>query len=249
MPLRRVAGNAARQLQLDVQPRVDPGVPLAGPRGNDLRCTVERRPEHPQRVQPVAADVHEPAAREVQPPARVAVVRRRHDHVDLDLAQLAQLARPEQLVQAGVQRVVGVVEPLHQRHPRRGRGVAHLPGLVRVARRRLLGEDVPARLHGGAVPRPVQRVRQRVVDDLDLGIGDQLGVRPDDALDAVPRRERLGPGPVAGGDRDEPVTRGPRGPDERELGDPGGAEDADPQWLGHRTPSLCSVGSARSLLC
>ena len=57
-----------------------------------------------------------------------------------------------------MQRVVGVVEPLHERDLRRRRGVAHLPGLVGVARRRLLGEDVFAGFDGGPVPRPVQRV-------------------------------------------------------------------------------------------
>ena len=52
----------------------------------------------------------------------------------------------------------------------------------------------------------MQRVRQRVVDDLDLRVVQQRGVGVDDPLDTVPGRERLGARPVAGGDGDEPVA-------------------------------------------
>jgi hypothetical protein len=97
------------------------------------------------------------------------------------------------------------VEALHERDPGRGDGVAHLPGLLGVARRRLLGEHVLARPHRGEVSGRLQHVGHRVLDDLDLRVGDERGVGVDDALDAVACREGLGPGPVAGGDGDEPV--------------------------------------------
>jgi hypothetical protein len=75
----------------------------------------------------------------------------------------------------------------------------------------------------------VQGVRERVVDDLDLRVVQQRGVGVDDPFDTVAGRERLGARPVTGCDRDEPVAGRLRGTDQRELGDPGGAEHADPQ--------------------
>jgi hypothetical protein len=49
--------------------------------------------QHPVGMQAVAAQVHQRAAGQLQRPARVVVGGGRDDHVDLDAAQLAQLAR------------------------------------------------------------------------------------------------------------------------------------------------------------
>ena len=75
----------------------------------------------------------------------------------------------------------------------------------------------------------MQRRWQGVVDDVDLGIGQHLGVGAQGPLDAVPRGELLGPLGVAGGDGDQPVAGRLRGIDDGLFGDPGRAQDADPQ--------------------
>ena len=77
--------------------------------------------------------------------------------------------------------------------------------------------------------RAVQGVGQRVVDDVDLGIGQHLGVGAQSALDAVARGVLLRAPGVAGGDGDEPVARRLRRGDDGLFGDPGRTEDADPQ--------------------
>ena len=83
----------------------------------------------------------------------------------------------------------------------------------------------------------MQRVRQRVVDDVDLGVVDRVLVGGDDPFDTVVVGERRGP--LA--DR----VRRPRQsrpswarPDDRRLGDPCGAEDADPQGFHERDPVM-----------
>jgi hypothetical protein len=82
-----------------------------------------------------------------------------------------QLARAHDVPQPSRERMVDVVERLDDGHARRDRCVAHLPGLDRVRRERLLGQHVLARPDRGQVPRPVQAVGQRVVDDVHLGVG------------------------------------------------------------------------------
>ena len=180
-------------------------------------------------VEAVAAQVHQRAAGQLQRPARVVVGGGRDDHVHLDMAQLAQLARGQQLVQAAGHRVVEVVEALQQGHAGRGGGVADLAGLLGVAGRGLLGQHVLAGGDRGQVPGAVEAVGERVVDDLDLGVGHHVGVGVRHPLDSVAGGEGLGTAPVASGDRDETVAGGVSRVDDGERGDPGGAEDADPQ--------------------
>jgi hypothetical protein len=79
----------------------------------------------------------------------------------------------------------------------------------------------------------VEAVGERVVDDLDLGVANHVGVGVQHPLDAVAGGEGFGPAPVAGGDGDEAVAGGAGGVDDREGGDPGRAEDADAQRFRH----------------
>jgi hypothetical protein len=143
---------------------------------------------------------------------------------------------------------VQVVEALQDGHPGRRGGVADLGGLGGVAGRRLLGQHVPAGGDGGQVPGDVEAVGQRVVDDLDLGVGDHVGIGADDPLDPVGGGERPGTRPVAGGHRDQAVAGGAGGAGQGQVGDPGGTENADAQRLHVRpyparasTPRRCSA--------
>jgi hypothetical protein len=180
-------------------------------------------------VEAVAAQVHQRAAGQLQRPAWVIVGGGGDDQVDLDLTELAQLAGGQQPVQAAGHRVVEVVEALQQGHAGRGGGVADLTGLLGVAGRGFLAQHVLAGGDRGQVPGAVEAVGERVVDDLDLGVGRHVDVGIQHPLDAVGGSEGLGPAPVAGGDRDDAVAGGVGGVDDGDRGDPGRAQDADPQ--------------------
>jgi hypothetical protein len=77
-------------------------------------------------VQPVAAEVHQRSAGEVERPARVAVVRLGHRDQRVDALELAQLAGVEQREQPLHHRVEQVVEALHHGDAGLLRGVADL---------------------------------------------------------------------------------------------------------------------------
>ena len=82
-------------------------------------------------------------------------------------------------------------------------GVECRDHLLGVARERLLAEHVLAGLERFDRPLGVQRVRQRDVDRLDLGVGEQVLVRAVGARNLPLARVGLGPGPVAAGNGDE----------------------------------------------
>ena len=162
---------------------------------------------------------------------------------------VAQLAVGEQRHQPLHQRVVEVVEPLEQHQRPAPRQVAHLGGLGGVAGERLLGQDVLPGEDRRPVPGRVQAVGERVVDRLDLGIGDHVGVRRVDPLDAVGLGERLGPVPVTRGDRDESRPGGRGGADDGQLADAGRPQHSDPQWfhdVGHSRPADGRVSRLRT---
>ncbi len=144
---RTAAGRAGREPQVGLQPLVDAGRP-----GPFLRAGVDQfrlaagpPAQRAVGVQPVAAEVHQRAAGEVERPARVAVVRLGHRDQRVDALQLAQLAGVEEREQPLHHRVEQVVEPLHHRDARLLRGVADLRGLLRGGGERLLREHVLAR--------------------------------------------------------------------------------------------------------
>ena len=94
---------------------------------------------------------------------------------------------------------------------------------------RHLGQNRLARRDRRQVPWRVQRVGQRVVHDVDLGIVDNVGVGRQNAFHAVLFGERLRAPGIARCNRNEPVTKLVGGPDDGQLGDPGCAQHADPQ--------------------
>ena len=75
----------------------------------------------------------------------------------------------------------------------------------------------------GQVPGAVEAVGQRVVDDLDLGVGEHVGVAAGDPLDPVPGGEGLGARPVAGRHPHQAAPGGPGGAGQGQAGDPRGA--------------------------
>ncbi len=91
-----------------------------------------------------------------------------------EVADLAELARVDQLPREADGRHEAVVEGAHVLHAGRGDAPPDLVALVRVAPERLLADDVLARLGGGDRRLGVECVRAEVVEEPDLGIGDEL---------------------------------------------------------------------------
>ena len=56
----------------------------------------------------------------------------------------------------------------------------------------LLGEDVLAGLESGKIPRAVQGIGERVVDRLDVTVGEDVGIGAEYSLHSVPSGEVLG---------------------------------------------------------
>ena len=199
--------------------------------------------EQAQEADGVAAHVHGGAAGEGQLVADVPLLpqRRREGHVDV--RDVAELARADDLDQALGEGVVLVVEGLHDHEP----GVAvvrlrHGPGLVGVGRERLLAQDVLAGLEGGHGPVPVQAVGQRVVDGVDLGVVDQFRIAVEHPGYPVLTGELLRPVPIPGGHGgDHGAPGAPSGLDQRGRGDAGRPEDPDPQHAG-----VIGAGAARA---
>ena len=115
----------------------------------------------------------------------------------------AELAALDDLAHALRERVVPVVERLHhdEAGARRDRGDGF--GLLGVRGERLLAQHVLAGFERGDRPLRVQPVGQRVVDRVDVGIGDERGVGVVHRRDAVLRRERVGAAAIARRDRDD----------------------------------------------
>ena len=128
------------------------------------------------------------------------------------------------------ERVVPVVERLHHDEAGARRDRGHRFGFLGVRGERLLAQHVLARFERGDRPLGVQPVGQRVVDRVDVGIGEQRGVGVVHLRDAVLRRERLGAAAIARRDRDAPRLRATlrAGLIDRGRRDARRAEDADP---------------------
>ena len=152
---RRRAGGAGREAQVGVEPLVDPGCPrpFVRPGVDQLRLAAGPAAQRAVGVQPVAAEVHQGTACEVERPARVAFVRLGHGDQRVDALQIAELAGIEQREQPLHHRMEQVVEAFDHGHPGGLCGGADLGRLVGGGGERLLGEDVlaggdAARFHG-----------------------------------------------------------------------------------------------------
>ena len=112
--------------------------------------------------------------------------------------------------------------------------------LGRMAGVRLLAQDMLAGRQRAHRPGVVERVWQRDVDRLDVGILEQVVIRPVGAGDPVRGGERIRPGLGPAADRDDARRPGPRRAG-KELGrDPAGPEDppAEPVRSSPSIPAL-----------
>jgi hypothetical protein len=102
----------------------------------------------------------------------------------------------------------------------------------RVARERLLDEDVLPRLERAGRPFDVERARERDVDGVHVGVREELVVAPVRARDPSLRCVRLGASAIAARDGDDlRLLPAPCAVHDR-AGDPGGREEAEPERHG-----------------
>ena len=202
---------------------------------------IDPRPgsQQAQQADRVAAHVHGGAAGQGQLVADVTLLPQRGREGHVDLGDVAELARADDLHQALGERVVLVVEGLHHDHTWVAVGrLGHGPGLVGVGGEGLLAQDVLAGPQGGDRPVPVEAVGQRVVDGVDLGVLDQRRVAVQDTRNALLTGEFGGPLAVAcrhGGDDGHPRPAGRL--DQGGGGDAGRSQDRRFSARGgHRAP-------------
>ena len=130
-------------------------------------------------VDGVAADALQPAG--VRPGGVPDLVRRQRrivpghlQVVDADVVDRAQLAVGDQVLGQAHGRHEAVVERAHRLAARRGRRVAHPPGIVDANGHRLLADHVLAVLQGGDARLGVDRVGPAIVEHVDPLVGDQF---------------------------------------------------------------------------
>ena len=126
--------------------------------------------------------------------------------------QLTKRAVAGQLERAPGHRMEQVVEALQHRDSRRIGGLGNPLRLLAIAGERLLGQHGLAGGDGSQIPWRMKRVRQRVVDDVYLGIADHVGIRRQNPFHAVFLSEVLGALRIPRGDRDQPVPQVLAGP-------------------------------------
>ena len=155
----------------------------------------------------VAADVHQRAAVELGQRANVREVVEGEREGRLHGAEPSDRAVGDESGDRRGLRMVAIHERLRQDEPRGVRGVERFLGLAGMARVGLLAEDVLSgreRLHR---PLVVHAVRERDVDGLDVGVGEERLVGAVGRRDPVLRSVRLRPLRVAAchGDDVDPV--------------------------------------------
>ena len=143
--------------------------------------------QQPQAVDRVAAAVHQRAAGQVEVVPDVARVLDGEARPALHVPHRPQLG--DELAQAARQRVVAIVHGLHHDQAGGRGGLRDLRRLAGVGRERLLAQHVLPGLDRPQRPRPVQRVRQRVVNGVDVRGGQHLLVGPVGGGYPVPQGE------------------------------------------------------------
>ena len=143
--------------------------------------------------------------------------------------QLTERAVARQFQCAAGDRMKQVVKSLHHGDARGVGRCGHPLRLRAVASERLLGQHRLTRRNSRQIPRRVQRIGQRVVHDVDVGIIDHFVVGRQNAFHAVLFGEQLRPLRVTRRDGDQPVAQLVCRPDDGQFGDPRRAEHPDPQ--------------------
>ena len=172
--------------------------------------------------------IHGRAAGEVEAVADVSGKRNRQAHVGFDVAHRAELAALDDLLHARGEGVIAPVECLDELAARAARGLGHALGLVGVGREGLLAQHVLAGLEGANGPVAVEPVGQRIVDGVEVAVGEEGVVVRVDHRNAVLRGELPRPARVAcrhGGDLH--LGHLPSRPQQCHRRDAGGPEHAD----------------------
>ena len=135
-------------------------------------------------------------------------------------------ARPHQIHEARGLRMVAIHERLHEQAVVALGQIKGGPHVGRAPAERLLAQHVLAGLERPARPLQVQRVGERDVDGLDVGVGQQRLVAVIGALDAPLRRVVLGADVVAAGDGQHRGLLRLRHPGDELVVDPGRGQNA-----------------------
>ena len=159
--------------------------------------------EEPRPADAVTADVHERAAVQVSRKADVLEVGEAEAEGCADELEPADRTALHELLHPGRLRVVPVHEGLHEKPIRGVGGVEGALDLLGAPVEGLLAENVLPGFEREDRPLDVQRVRERDVDGVDVGVGEQPFVASVGALDPVLARVGIGPGLVTTGDRDD----------------------------------------------
>ena len=134
---------------------------------------------------------------------------------------------------------------LHQEQLSRARRGDHLLGLAGVEGERLFAQHRLARLQGEQGVLAVERVRTGDVDDVDVGVGDELGVRAVAPRDPEAVSEGVGRVEGAGADRGDLGVRNHGHPLGELLRHPAGGEESPADFLGHGLCVFCVDWSMR----
>ena len=204
---------------------VDLRIAQFGSGRDHFRCRTAEGADH---VDGITTGVHQSATGKRVVVANVGELRQREAQRRLDPSEFAQRAGGEDLLGSQSQRMVAVMERLHYHSVRLRGHVGDLAGLDCVGGERLLAQHVLAGVECGAGPFAVQSVRKRVVDRIQVGIGDQGLVAVVHARDLVFGSKCPSAGAVARGHRAHHNVRvALRRFDERRWGDASCAQDAD----------------------
>ena len=201
--------------------------------GEDLDRLAQDPPRNADRV---ATDVEQRAAAKWCLQPDVVGVFDRESEARLHVDRIAQL-----LDKGSHRGMKPVHEGLHQVLARGLRGGRHLLRLGRVHRERLFAQHVLARLERAQRPLLVQVVGQRVVDDIDLRVGEQRLIRLDHAGVGVGRKHLARTFPAATRHSHEPAVAGSRNRREhRAAGNVRRPEHAPAEVLGYMSTCNCA---------
>ena len=215
------------QREVGVHGAVDAGGGELGLGADDARP----RGQQPEQADRIATHVHGGATGQGKLVANVTLLPQRGREGHVDLGDVAEFAGADDLHQALGERVVLVVEGLHDDHTWVAAGrLGHGPGLVGVGREGLLAQHVLAGPQRRNRPVPVQAVGERVVDGVDLGVLHQRRVAVQDAGNALLTGEFRRPLRVARRHRRDDGHPRPAGRlDQCGGGDAGRSQNADSQ--------------------
>ena len=187
--------------------------------------------QQPQQADGIATHIHGGATGQGELIADVALLPEGGREGHVDLGDVAQFARADDLDQTLGERVVLVMEGLHDHDT--WVAIVHLghgAGFVGVGREGLLAQDVLAGVEGGDGPLSVEPVREWVVDGVDLGVLHQRRIAVQHAGNSLFTGEFGGTFGVACRHRGDLGPAGSPGRfDESRGGDVGRSQNADSQ--------------------